>query len=173
MAEKRAVCLTAVDGTGPHMGNWYIAKGGINAPKRALGASDAGSGVGERSGNLAEVGMRTATLTECDAAVRGGPIVVDHHVFIGDAFVPGPADLRQPLRYRRRGNHIAGHGQDRPPDLRKRAKPGVRGKDDLLRHDGTERGPQHWRTAAENLDHWTLFPDSNSMVNRDPTQAAR
>jgi hypothetical protein len=94
-------------------------------------------------------------------------------VRVGDALVSGPADLRQALRNWRRGHHVAGHGQDGPPDLRQRAKPGVRGQDDLLRHYDAECRPHDWRPAAENLDHRTPFPDANSMLDRDPTQSTR
>src|SRR5215213_3059250 len=122
MAEKRAVCLTAVDGAGPGVRDRYISQGGIDAPKRALGASDAGPWVLERLRNLAEVGVRAASLAECNAAVRSRPVVMDLHVPIRDALVSDPTDLRQPLRNRRRGDHVAGHRQDGPPNFRQRAK---------------------------------------------------
>src|SRR5215217_2011011 len=103
MAEERAVCLAAVDGTSPCVRDRYVAKGGVDPPKRPDRASDAGSGILKRLCNLTQVGMRATSLAECYASVPGRSVIVDHQVLIRDAFIPGPTNLRQPFRNWRRG----------------------------------------------------------------------
>src|SRR5215207_7271435 len=48
MAEEWAVRLAAVDRAGPGVGNGHVTQGRVDAPKRALGTSEAGPGVFER-----------------------------------------------------------------------------------------------------------------------------
>ncbi|MNP16008.1 hypothetical protein D3C76_1083840 [compost metagenome] len=116
-AERRQAVVGTIDGAGPCMGQGDVIEHRVCAAQVGLGEGDAGGVLAEHRAYLRAIGDCTGALSESNASVAGGAIVVHHQLGVGDGFAAGPAQLLQATGDGFGDHDGAVHRHDQPGQL--------------------------------------------------------